>query len=111
MCGLSLCILLYCHLEAVVGPAAKLHGAVLVVEGEPGDVDGAGGEEDAGGDVGAEAVGGDHHIGWVGPVKSLAGTENPTSTFNLLVGFSWFHLLYISMSGFHSCPGGTCQPP
>ena len=64
------------HLEPIVSPAAELHLAVLVVEGEPGDVDGARGEEDAGGDVGAEAVGGDHHVGWVGSVKSLAGTEN-----------------------------------
>ena len=37
------------YLEAVVGPAAELHLAVLVVEGEPGDVDGAGGLEHAGG--------------------------------------------------------------
>ena len=63
------------HLESVVRPAAELHLAVLVVEGEPGDVDGAGREEDAGGDVGAEPVGGDYHVGRVGAVKSLAGTE------------------------------------
>ncbi len=30
------------HLPAVVGPAAELHLAVLVVEGKPGDVDLAG---------------------------------------------------------------------
>ena len=27
------------HLEPVIGPATELHGAVLVVEREPGDVD------------------------------------------------------------------------
>ena len=73
------------HLESVIRPAAKLHVAVLVVEGEPGDVDGAGGEKDARGDVGAEAVGGDHHVGWVGSVKCLTGTEKAT-TF----GNRWF---------------------
>ena len=41
------------HLETVIRPAAKLHVAVLVVEGEPSDVDLAGGLEDAGRDVGA----------------------------------------------------------
>ena len=30
------------YIKAVVGPAAELHVAVLVVEGEPGDVDLAG---------------------------------------------------------------------
>ena len=40
-------------LESVIRPAAKLHVAVLVVEGEPSDVDLAGGLEDAGRDVGA----------------------------------------------------------
>ena len=43
------------HLESVIRPAAKLHVAVLVVKGEPSDVDLAGGLEDAGGDVGAHA--------------------------------------------------------
>ena len=42
------------HLESVIRPAAKLHVAVLVVEGEPSDVDLAGGLEHAGRDVGAE---------------------------------------------------------
>ena len=70
------------HLESVVGPTSKLHLTVLVVEGEPGDVDGAGGEEDARGDVGAEAMGGDHHVGRVGPVESLTGAEK-TTTFGL----------------------------
>ena len=68
---------LFCigHLEPVVGPAAKLHVAVLVVEGEPGDVNLTGGHEDAGGDVGALALRGHHHICWVGPIKCFTGTE------------------------------------
>ena len=64
------------HLKPVVGPAAKLHLTVLVVEGEPGDVDLAGGHEDAGGDVGAEAVAGHHHVGWVGSIEQFAGTAH-----------------------------------
>ena len=72
---MSLTFLRRVDLEPVISPASELHLTVLVVEGEPGDVDGAGGEEDAGGDVGAEAVGGYHHIRWVGSVKSLAGAN------------------------------------
>ena len=45
----------------------------LIVEGEPGDVDGAGGLEDAGGDVGAEARAAHHHVRLVRRVKRLAG--------------------------------------
>jgi hypothetical protein len=63
------------HLAPVVGPAAKLHLAVLVVEGEPGDVDLAGGLEDAGRDVGAAPLARQHHVRRVGPVKSLIGTK------------------------------------
>ena len=42
------------YLKSIVRPAAKLHLTVLVIEGEPGDVDLAGGLEHAGRDVGAE---------------------------------------------------------
>ena len=66
MCGFSLCILLYHHLETVVGPAAKLHLTVLVVEGEPGDVDLARGHEDAGRDVLAVTGTAHHHVRLVG---------------------------------------------
>jgi hypothetical protein len=63
------------YLEPIVGPAAELHLTVLIVEGEPCDVDLTGGHEDAGGDVGAEPLAGHHHVGRVGPVKCLAGAE------------------------------------
>ena len=45
----------------------------LIVEGEPGDVDGAGGLEDAGRDVGAEARAAHHHVRLVRRVERLAG--------------------------------------
>ena len=61
------------YLVSVVGPAPELHLAVLVVEGEPGDVDLAGGLEDARGNVRAATVAGDNHIGGVSPVKALVG--------------------------------------
>ena len=63
------------HLKPVIRPASELHLAVLVVEGEPGDVDLAGGHEDAGRDVGAQSLVGHHHISRVGPIKCFAGTE------------------------------------
>ena len=56
------------HLEPVVRPAPELHLAVLVVEGEPRDVDLAGGLEDAWGNVVAATVAGDYHIGGVSAV-------------------------------------------
>ena len=63
------------HLKPVIRPASELHLAVLVVEGEPGDVDLAGGHEDAGRDVGALPLRCHHHICWIGPIKCFAGTE------------------------------------
>lgn len=57
------------HLEAVVRPTSELHVTVLVVEGKPGDVNLAGGLEDAGRDVGTLTLAGHHHIGGVRPVK------------------------------------------
>ena len=64
------------HLEPVVGPAAELHLTVLVVEGEPGDVDGTGGLEYPGRDVGALPRARHHHVGLVGWVEALAGAED-----------------------------------
>ena len=62
------------HLEPVICPASELHLAVLVVEGEPGDVDLAGGHEDARRDVGAQALVSHHHICRVRPIKGLTRT-------------------------------------
>ena len=59
------------HLEPVVRPASELHLTVLVVEGEPGDVDLAGGHEDAGRDVRAQALVCHHHICRVGSIEGL----------------------------------------
>lgn len=44
------------YLGFVVGPGAKLHGAVLVVKGEVGDVHGAGGFENSRRDPGDRAI-------------------------------------------------------
>ena len=64
------------HLKAVIRPASELHLAVLVVEGEPGDVDLAGGHEDAGRDVRAQALESYHNICRVGSVKGLTRAGN-----------------------------------
>ena len=64
------------HLKPVIRPTSKLHLAVLVVEGEPGDVDLAGGHEDAGRDVGAAAAVRHHHVGRVRPVKLLVSAKH-----------------------------------
>ncbi len=65
---------LFLYLEAIVGPATELHVAVLVVEGEPGDVDLAGGLEYPRRDVSAATVAVDHHIGGICTIKRLIGT-------------------------------------
>ena len=69
------------HLVAVVGPAAELHVAVLLVEGEPGDVDGAGGLEHAGGDVGAQTLAGHHHVGRERGVERFTRTETDNNMY------------------------------
>ena len=63
------------YLEPVIGPAPELHVAVLVVEGEPGDVDLASGLENAGGDVGAASLVCHHHVGRERPVKLFVRTK------------------------------------
>ena len=64
------------YIKPVVGPAAELHVAVLIVEGEPGDVDLAGGLEDARRDVGAAPVARHHHVRRVRRVKCVTRTEH-----------------------------------
>ena len=67
------------YVKSVVGPAPELQLAVLVIEGEPGDVYLAGGLEDARGYVGAAAPVSHHHVGGEGPVKLLVSAAH----FNL----------------------------
>ena len=59
------------HLPARVGPGSKLEVALLVVKGEPGDVNLARRLEKAGGDVEATAVTAHDHIRLVSPVELL----------------------------------------
>ena len=61
------------HLQPVVGPAAKLHLAVLVIKWEPGDVNLTGRLEDAWWDVGTDTLASHHHVGRIGPIKGLTG--------------------------------------
>ena len=70
------------YLESVIGPAPKLHLTALVVEGEPGDVDLAGGLEHAGRDVGAETRARHHHVCGERRVKALAGAVTQMGVVN-----------------------------
>ena len=63
------------NLPARVGPGSKLEVALLIVKGEPGDVDGTGGLEDPGRDVGTLPRARHHHVGLVGRVEALTGAE------------------------------------
>ena len=72
--------LLIGYLETIVGPAAKLHLTVLIVEGEPSDVYLTSGHEDPWRDVGAKSFTRHHHVCWIRPVKCLACTENKSLT-------------------------------
>ena len=67
-------ILFLTHVKPVVRPAAKLHLAVLVVEGEPGDVDLAGRLEDARWNVSAHSLARHNHIRVIRPIKSFVST-------------------------------------
>ncbi len=64
-----------CDLPARVGPRAKLEVALLVVEGEPGDVNLARRLEDPRRNIQASALIVDHHIGLVRPVELLIRAE------------------------------------
>ena len=63
------------HLPTRVGPGSKLEVALLVVKGEPGDVDLAGRLEETGGDVEATAVTAHNHIRLVSPIKFLVRAD------------------------------------
>ena len=69
------------YLEPIIGPATELHITVLVIEGEPGDVDLAGGHEDARGDVCTTTTAGHHHVCWISSIKSFTCTENEIINF------------------------------
>ena len=69
------------YLKSIVRPAAKLHLTVLVIEGEPGDVDLAGGHEDARGDVCTTTTARHHHVCWISSIKSFTCTENEIINF------------------------------
>lgn len=64
--------------ESVVSPAAKLHGAVLIIEGEPGDVNFTSAFKYARGDIITAAVVANHHIGLEGVIEALVSTEKNT---------------------------------
>ena len=75
------------HHKAVVGPRSELHGTLLVVEREPGDVDLAGALEDTGRDVSAAAVVPDHHVGLervVEPFMGAGGGNKRGQSINVL---------------------------
>lgn len=63
------------NLKSIVRPGSKLHLAPLIVEGKPGDVDFAGGLEDARRHVQTRSVVPDDHVGRVGSVEALVGAE------------------------------------
>ena len=81
------------YLETIIRPTSKLHITILVIEWEPGDINGTGGHEDPWREdldlvgvveecycvtwwnVSAEPLVGHHHVGRVGRVKSFTGTR------------------------------------
>ena len=80
------------YFVAIVGPAAKLHVAVLVVEWEPSDVDLAGGLEDARRDVGQHPSVPDHNLDWISAVKCFVGAAKHTQkphNFRFAGQFAW----------------------
>lgn len=63
------------YLESIVGPTSKLHLTVLIIKGEPSDVNFTSGHEDPWRNVGTTAATRYDNICRIGPVKCFAGTE------------------------------------
>ena len=57
------------YIESIVGPAAELHLAVLIIKRKPRDVNLTGGLEDARRNVGTLPVTGHDHVGLIGSIK------------------------------------------
>ena len=68
------------HVKPVVSPTSKLDRAVLVVEGEPSDVNLTGGFEYSRRNIGTPTLVSHHHVGWVGSIELLVSAETYSFT-------------------------------
>ena len=64
------------YLKPIVGPAPKLHIAVLIIEGEPRDINLAGGFKNSRRYLYAGSVFAHHYVDWVRPVESFVSTNS-----------------------------------
>ena len=63
------------YIKSIVGPASKLHVAVLIVKWKPGDVDLTCRFEYTRRDIGTSTIACYNNIGWIGSIKSFTRTK------------------------------------
>ena len=63
------------YLKSVVGPASKLHITILVIEGEPSNVNLTGGFEYSRRNISTAAFVRHNHVGWESSIKLLVSAE------------------------------------
>ena len=63
------------YLESIVGPASKLHITILVIEGEPSNVNLTGGFEYSRRNISTAAFVRHNHVGWESSIKLLVSAE------------------------------------
>ena len=63
------------YLKSIVGPASKLHITILVIEGEPSDVNLTGGFEYSRRNISTPALVSHHHVGGESSIKLLISAK------------------------------------
>ena len=86
------------YFVSIVGPAPKLHVALLVVKREPSDVNFASRLEYSGWDVGTAPVTLDHHIGRKCSIKSFISTERNCYWLFLNLNLNFTYCTLVSLA-------------
>ena len=63
------------YLKSIVGPASELHITILIIEGEPGNVNLTSGFEYSRRNISTPTLVGHHHVGWESSIKLLISAE------------------------------------
>ena len=63
------------YLKSIVGPASKLHITILVIEGEPSDINLTGGFEYSRRNISTPSLVGHHDVSWESSIKLLISAE------------------------------------
>ena len=75
------------YLKSIVGPASKLHITILVIEGEPSDINLTGGFEYSRRNISTPSLVGHHDVSWESSIKLLISAEMYSDFYT---GEKWF---------------------